>query len=90
MLWSIRKRGLLQEVKNAVYSPTLNRSVKHRVVIEIIRMCIQYNRELFVEKCGDSHVNPIQDTHIIIHVLDNFYIMDMFPAHKKVIKKILM
>ena len=89
MLWSIRKGWLLQEVKNAVYSPSLTRSVKHNVVIELIQVCIRHHRELFVEKLGDIQLNPMEETHIVLHVLDNFYIMDMFPAHKKVIKKIL-
>lgn len=89
MLWALRKGGLLRDVKESINYPRTSRTVKQNTVIDLIQVCIRHHRELFVEKLGDIQLNPMEDTYLVLHVLDNFYIMDMFPAHKKVIKKIL-
>mgnify|MGYP000341986641 CR=1 FL=1 len=89
MLWALRKGGLLRDVKESINYPRTSRTVKQNTVIDLIQVCIRHHRELFVEKLGDIQLNPMEETHIVLHVLDNFHIMDMFPAHKKVIKKVL-
>lgn len=89
MLWSFRKTELLDGVQGALQIPRENRTVKHNTVIDLIMACIKNNRDAVMERCGDLQVNPLHDTHLVIHILSNFYIMDLFPEHKKVIKKIL-
>jgi hypothetical protein len=89
MLWSFRKTELLESVQQSLHIPRVNRTVKHNVVIDLIQTCIRSNRDAIMEICGSLIINPLHDTHVIIHILKNFYIMDLFPAHKKIIKKIL-
>ena len=90
MLWSFRKTELLEGVQQSLQLPRVNRTVKHNVVIDIIQTCIRHKRDIILERCGDLQVNPLHDTHLVIHILSNFYIMDLFPEHKKIIKKILL
>ena len=79
MLWALRKSGLLDGVKRDLLQDPEHRSVKYATVIHIIEQCIT----------GDT-CNPMLDkTPRIEHVLDNFYVLDAFPEHKRLIKKIL-
>jgi hypothetical protein len=89
MLWSARKHGLLKKVGESLHKPTSERGVKYNVVINLIEQCIAQNRDAIINKCTDIDFNPLIDIPLIFYILKNFWIMDLFPEHKKLIKKIL-
>lgn len=87
MLWSLRKNKLLKKVNQSIPKLRNERSVKHNIVIDIIEQCIEKDREAILER---SNINPMYTSTLLVsHILRNFWILDIFPEHKKLIKKIL-
>ena len=89
MLWSVRKQTLLNKVRDSLHKPTTERGVKYNVVINLIEQCITHNRDAIISQCTNIDFNPLIDIPLIFHILNNFWILDLFPEHKRLIKKIL-
>ncbi len=78
MLWALRKNILLKKVNDSITKLRNDRSVKHAIVIDIIEQCIANDPD----KC---EFNPMNSAALVSHILSNFWIMDLFPEHKKLI-----
>jgi|TARA_B110000285_G_scaffold202331_1_gene237585 hypothetical protein len=89
MFWALRKKSRLHGVKIALMKFTEHRSVKHDTVIKIIEHCLILDRDIIITNCKDIDFNPLNDKPLILHILEHFYILDSFPEHKRLIKKIL-
>lgn len=86
MLWALRKNRLLKKVNDSIPKLRNERSVKHAIVIDIIEQCIANDPDSIMNKC---EFNPMNSTALVSHILSNFWILDAFPEHKRLIKKIL-
>lgn len=89
MFWAFKKNSRLRGVKLALMKFPENRSIKHDTVIKIIEHCILLDREVILDKCKGVDFNPLNNSPLILHILEHFHILDAFPKHKKLIKKIL-
>jgi hypothetical protein len=89
MLWALRKQRLLNNVKDALHKASFDRSVKYNTVIQLLEHCLILDRDAILARCEKIDFNPLIDIPLMLHILDNFWIMDVFPEHKKLIKKIL-
>jgi hypothetical protein len=89
MLWALRKRGLLNKVKDALHKASFDRSIKYNIVVQLLERCLILDRDAILARCDKIDFNPLIDIPLMLHILDNFWIMDLFPKHKKLIKKIL-
>jgi hypothetical protein len=85
----VRKQGLLNKVKDNLHKATIDRSIKYNTVINLLEQCIKLDRDAILTKCENIDFNPMIDIPLMLHILDNFWIMDLFPEYKKLIKKIL-
>ena len=80
--WAYHENRLLGEIKNSLTKLKSEREINHSMVIHLLENCIEIDKS---EICG----NPMNNDLLVRHILDNFHIMNKFPEHKKIIKKIL-
>lgn len=88
MWWYFNKKKCLKKVKWDLLRSPSKRLLKSTMVIGIIQHVIDTNREDILKSIPDVSFNPLNDSPLILHILDNYKLMKPYPEHRYYIKKI--
>lgn len=90
MWWHFVKKSQLSKLKYEMFLHSSQRSLKTRLIIQVIEDLIEDNRDKLQEILKGTQFNPLNDTSLILHIVKNYQLLNHFPKHKYYIKNILL
>jgi len=87
--WYINKKKYLQQVKYCLLKVNSHRKLSSTIVISIIQYVIDTDRENILKNVGDITFNPLNDSPLILHILENYHLLKPYKTHRDCIRKIL-
>lgn len=86
--WFINRHRVLKRVKFELLLNPHNRSVKSSIVIHIIQNAIDGHRDEIYKSIPKVTFNPLNDSPLILHILENYHLLEPYPEHRRYIKKV--
>ena len=86
--WFMNKHRVLKRVKYELFLNPRKRSVKSSIVIHIIQTAIDDYRDEIYKSISDISFNPLNDSPLILHILENYHLLEPYPEHRMYIKKV--
>jgi len=87
--WYLNKKKYLQQVKWCLLKVNSHRRLSSVVVIAIIQHIIDTDRENILKSVGDVNFNPLNDSPLILHLLENYHLLKPYRLHRLCIRKLL-
>ena len=87
--WHFNKKKCLREVKYDLLRLASKRTLKNTIVISIIQHVIDTDREKLLENIPGVSFNPMNDSPLILHILENYELLKPYPGHRYHIRTVL-
>lgn len=89
-MWVFQKSTLLRRIKSELLMEPFYRPVRTKTIIFILQDLIENNRDYLLKLIGgDCVFNPLNNLPLMIHIIENWKLLNNFPKHKILIKKII-
>lgn len=90
-MWAFRKGSLLKRLRFELLLDPIRRSLKTKTIVFILDELIENNRSDLLKLIGDDNLtfNPLNNLPLMLYIVDNWKILNNFPEHKRLIKKII-
>jgi hypothetical protein len=86
--WFWKKERILREIRSELLDSTSLKSLRHKIVMVILADLAQNKWDLLTSIFKNVTFNPLRTETMIIEILNNYHILNNFPEHKKIFKKI--
>jgi hypothetical protein len=87
--WYFNKKESLKSVKYDLLRLSSKRLLASTIVIAIIQHVIDIDRENILKSIKDVQFNPLNDSPLILHLLENYHLLKPYPIHRYHIKRVL-
>ena len=87
--WFFYKRKCLDNVKKELFRLSSKRLLTTTIVISIIQHVIDTDRENLLKTIPDVQFNPMNDSPLILHLLENYNLLKPYPEHRYHIRRVL-
>lgn len=87
--WYLNKKKCLQQVKFCLLKVNSHRKFSSAVVIAVIQHIIDVDRDNIMKSVGDVTFNPLNDSPLILHLLENYHLLKPYPLQRACIRKTL-
>ena len=90
MWWKLKKARYIKMLKYQLFLHPSRRNIKSSLIIHLLCDLIEKNRNEIMSSIQDVQFNPLNDSPLILHLLENYHLLKPYPVERYFIRQICM